>query len=162
MPDSAPDECGQPGTQRACSVVPQRRSAEAVSGAGDGIFWVALVVFLADQPQFGLWLTIAVIARLAPRALLSLPAGSLVDRSNLRRLIVSIECSRAALMATLAVMVSRDVGAPVVLLIIAVSYTVAAPTRPALSAARFSRRFGGSRTGREANAGRKTVNGGWV
>ena len=134
MPDSAPDECGQPGTQRACSVVPQRRSPEAVSGAGDGIFWVALVVFLADQPQFGLWLTIAVIARLAPRALLSLPAGSLVDRSNLRRLIVSIECSRAALMATLAVMVSRDVGAPVVLLIIAVSYTVAAPTRPALSA----------------------------
>ena len=108
--------------------------AEVISGAGDGIFWVALVVFLADQPRFGLWLTIAVIARLAPRALLSLPAGSMVDRSNLRRLIVSIECSRAALMATLAVLVSHDVGAPVVLLIIAASYTVAAPTRPALSA----------------------------
>ncbi len=108
--------------------------AEAISGAGDGIFWVALVVFLAEQPRFGLWLTIAVIARLAPRALLSLPAGSLVDRSNLRRLIVSIELLRAALMATLAVMVSRDVGAAVVIVIIAVSYTVAAPTRPALSA----------------------------
>lgn len=37
-------------------------------------------------------------------------------------------------MATLAVMGSHDVAAPVVLVIIAVSYTVAAPTRPALSA----------------------------
>lgn len=108
--------------------------AEVISGAGDGIFWVALVVFLADQPQFGLWLAIAVIARLAPRALLSLPAGSLVDRSNVRRLLVSIEATRAVLMATIAVMVARDAAAPLVLVIIALSYTVAAPTRPALSA----------------------------
>jgi hypothetical protein len=42
--------------------------AEVVSGAGDGIFWVALVVFIAEQPRFGLWLTLAVIVRLAPRA----------------------------------------------------------------------------------------------
>lgn len=40
--------------------------AEVVSGAGDGVFWVSLVVFLADQPRFGWWLTLAVIARLAP------------------------------------------------------------------------------------------------
>ena len=52
-------------------------ASEVVSGAGDGVFWVALVVYLSQQPQFGLWLTLAVIARLAPRALLSLPAGSL-------------------------------------------------------------------------------------
>lgn len=108
--------------------------AEIISGAGDGIFWVALVVFLADQPRFGLWLTFAVIARLAPRALLSLPAGSLVDRSNVRRLIVAIEFSRAALMAVLAVMVSQDVASPVVLVIMVASYSIAAPTRPALSA----------------------------
>ena len=37
-----------------------------------------------DVPEFGLWLTLAVFVRLAPRAFLSLPAGSLVDRSNLR------------------------------------------------------------------------------
>ncbi len=108
--------------------------AEIISGAGDGIFWVALVVFLADQPRFGLWLTIAVIARLAPRALLSLPAGSLVDRSNVRRLIVAIEFLRAALMAVMAVMVSQDVAAPAVLSIMVASYAIAAPTRPALSA----------------------------
>ena len=52
----------------------------------------------------------------------------------MRRLIVAIEFSRAALMATLAVMVSQDVGAPAVLAIMVASYAVAAPTRPALSA----------------------------
>jgi len=55
--------------------------AEVISGAGDGIFWVALAMLLADQPRFGVWLTIAVVACLAPRALLILAAGSLVDRA---------------------------------------------------------------------------------
>ena len=108
--------------------------AEVISGAGDGIFWVALVVLLAEQPQFGLWLTIAVVARLGPRALLSLPAGSVVDHSDVRRLIVTIEFARAALMGALAVIASRDVGALPVILIVLASYTIAAPTRPALSA----------------------------
>jgi predicted MFS family arabinose efflux permease len=108
--------------------------AEVVSGAGDGIFWVALVVFLADQPRFGLWLTLAVIVRLAPRAFLSLPAGSLVDRSNLRSLVVGIEFVRAGVMVALAVVVSLDGAALLVLVLVLASYTVAAPTRPALSA----------------------------
>jgi MFS family permease len=108
--------------------------AEVVSGAGDGIFWVALVVFLSEQPRFGLWLTLAVIARLAPRAFLSLPAGSLVDRSNLRSLVVGIEFVRAATMVALAVLVSLDAAVLPILALVMVSYTVAAPTRPALSA----------------------------
>jgi MFS family permease len=107
--------------------------AEVISGAGDGIFWVALVVVLSDQPRFGLWLTLAVFARLAPRAFLSLPAGSLVDRSNLRRLVVSIELLRAALMVGLAVLVSFDASPFAVLALVVLSYSVAAPTRPALS-----------------------------
>lgn len=105
--------------------------AEAISGAGDGVFWVALVVFLSDQPRFGLWLTLAVIARLAPRALLSLPAGSMVDRSRLRSLVVTTELVRAVLMLALAFMVERGVSALPALLIVLASYTVAVPTRPA-------------------------------
>jgi len=108
--------------------------AEVISGAGDGIFWVALVVFLSDQPRFGLWLTLAVVARLAPRALLSLPAGSLVDRSNLRSLVVVVELLRACVMIALAVVVALDGSAWPMLALVAVSYTVGAPTRPALSA----------------------------
>ena len=108
--------------------------AEVVSGAGDGVFWVSLVVFLDDQPRFGLWLTLAVVARLAPRALLSLPAGSLVDRSNLRSLLVTIEFARAALMVVLAVVALRGGAALPALLLVLASYTIAAPTRPALSA----------------------------
>jgi len=109
-------------------------AAEIVSGAGDGVFWVALVVFLAEQERFGLWLTLAVIARLAPRALLSLPAGSLVDRSRQRRLLVSVEGARAVLMALLAVVVAVDGPPAVALVVVVVSYSVASPTRPALSA----------------------------
>jgi len=109
-------------------------AAEVVSGVGDGVFWVALVVFLSEQQRFGLWLTLAVIARLAPRALFSLPAGSLVDRSPLRRLLVSIEVTRAALMGALAAVVAFDGPPAAALVVVVVSYTVAAPTRPALSA----------------------------
>ena len=108
--------------------------AEAISGAGDGVLYVALMVFLADQPRFGWWITIAVIARLAPRALLSLPAGSLVDRSNKRRLLVTIEFVRAALMALLAALVALEASVVAVLVVMALSYSVAAPTRPALAA----------------------------
>ncbi len=108
--------------------------AETISGAGDGVFYVALMVFLADQPRFGLWITLAVIARLAPRALLSLPAGSLVDRSNKRRLIVASELLRSALMVGLAALAALGAGAVPVLVGVALSYTVGAPTRPALSA----------------------------
>ncbi len=108
--------------------------AEVVSGAGDGVFWVSLVVFLDGQPRFGLWLTLAVVARLAPRALLSLPAGSLVDRSNLRSLLLTIEFGRAALMVVLALVASRGGAALPALLVVLASYTIAAPTRPALSA----------------------------
>ncbi len=108
--------------------------AEVVSGAGDGVFWVALVVFVSDQPRFGLWLTLAVVARLAPRALLSLPAGSLVDRSNLRTLVVAVDLARAAVMVAMAVAVSADASALAVMALVLLSYTIAAPTRPALSA----------------------------
>ena len=108
--------------------------AETVSGAGDGVLYVALMVFLADQPRFGLWITLAVIARFAPRALLSLPAGSLVDRSNKRRLLVTIEFVRAVLMVLLAALAAGGAGAVPVLVVMMLSYSVAAPTRPALSA----------------------------
>lgn len=108
--------------------------AEVISGAGDGVFWVALVVFLADEPRFGLWLTLAVIARLAPRALLSLSAGSMVDRSRLRTLVVTTELVRAGLMLALAIMVAEGVSPLLALLVVLASYTVAVPTRPALSA----------------------------
>ena len=107
--------------------------AEIVSGIGEGILWVSLVVFLSDQPRFGLWLTLAVVARLAPRAFLSLPAGSLVDRSSLRLLVVSTEFSRGVIMAGVAVVVALDGPPVVVLVLISLSYVVAAPIRPALS-----------------------------
>lgn len=109
-------------------------TSEMVSGAGDGVFWVALVVYLSEQPRFGFWLTLAVVARLAPRALLSLPAGSLVDRVSLRPLLISIDFGRAAIMAALAMFVAADCPPGLALVAVVASYTIAAPSRPALSA----------------------------
>ncbi len=108
--------------------------AEAVSGAGDGIFWVSLVVFLSDQPSFGIWLTLAAVARLAPRALLSLPAGALVDRRDLRQVLVVVDAVRGGLMFGLAVVVGTGGGPLLALLIVLASYTAGAPSRPAMSA----------------------------
>jgi predicted MFS family arabinose efflux permease len=108
-------------------------SAEAISGLGDGVFWVALVVFLADQPRFGLWLSLAVVARFGPRAFLSVPAGSVVDRSDVRRLLITVDLVRAVLMVALAILVAAG-GRPIVLILIMLaSYSIASPTRPGLS-----------------------------
>ena len=41
--------------------------AEAVSGAGDGVFWVGLITALASGTSVGALLTLAVVARLGPR-----------------------------------------------------------------------------------------------
>jgi MFS family permease len=109
--------------------------AEVVSGLGDGVFWVALVVFVSRQPDVGLWLALAAVARLAPRALLSLPAGVLADRVNLRRLLVAAEAARGALMLLVAPVVALDGPPALVLLVVLVAYVVGVPSRPGLSAA---------------------------
>jgi MFS family permease len=110
-------------------------AAEILSGAGDGIFWVALVIKLADEPRFSLLLLLAVLARLGPRALLSIAAGGLIERVDLRHLLVTIDLIRCATMITLALL-SASGGSPTPLLVcVLVSYVVGVPTRPALSLA---------------------------
>lgn len=91
----------RPSVRGSRSEVMMLYGAEVLSGAGDGIFWVALVVTLADEPRFGLLLLLAVLARLGPRAILGIAAGSLIDRSPLRRLLVSIDVLRGTLMIVL-------------------------------------------------------------
>jgi hypothetical protein len=108
--------------------------AELLSGAGDGIFWVALIATLAGERRFDMLLVCAIVARLGPRALLSVPAGRLVDRSDLVRLIVRTDLVRAALMAGLAATVGLGGGPVLMLVIVLASYVVAVPTRPAMSA----------------------------
>lgn len=109
-------------------------AAETASGMGDGIFWVGLIAAISGATEFTTLLAIAVIARLGPRALFSLPAGGIVDRSNVRMLLVTSDLVRAALMAVLGVAVWRDVSIGWILGGVVVVYLVGVPWRPGLSA----------------------------
>jgi predicted MFS family arabinose efflux permease len=109
--------------------------SEIFSGAGDGIFWVALIAAISDDARFSLLLAVAVLVRLGPRALLSIPGGGLVDRSNLRRLLIGIEIARMTTMSAAAVAVQQGASNWVVLAIVCGCYLIGVPTRPGLSTA---------------------------
>lgn len=108
---------------------------EVVSGVGDGVFWVGMISALLDRGAGTGGFAIAAVARLGPRALMSLPAGFIADRVDRRRLLVMLDLARAALMVVLAGAVAADASIPVLVLIVALSYTLASPYRPALTAA---------------------------
>ena len=109
--------------------------AEMVSGLGDGVFWVGILVLLFDRGVGAGGFALAVFARLGPRALISAPAGVLADRMDRRQLLIFLDVIRAALMLALAGAAASDAGLVVVLGLVLASYTFAAPARPALSAA---------------------------
>ena len=109
--------------------------AEAVSGIGDGIFWVGLLVLLFDRGVGAGGFALAAIVRLGPRALISAPAGLLADRMDRRRLLISLDLTRAVLMLLLAFAAAQRAGLAIAFGLVLATYTVAAPARPALSAA---------------------------
>ncbi len=109
--------------------------AEMVSGLGDGVFWVGLLVLIFESGVGAGGFALAAFARLGPRALISAPAGVLADRMDRRRLLVFLDVARAALMLLLAAAAAADAGLAVVLGLVLAAYTFAAPARPALSAA---------------------------
>jgi MFS family permease len=85
--------------------------AAGVSGIGDGLVLAAfplLAARLTDDPRLVVAVTVA--ARL-PWLLVALPAGALVDRSDRRRLIVTVELARAVVLAAFAFAVVTDHGA---------------------------------------------------
>jgi predicted MFS family arabinose efflux permease len=108
-------------------------AAEGLSGAGDAIFWVGLLVWLLDQPHGTGLVALAAVARLGPRVVFGAAGGVFADRHDRRRLVVSLDLARGALMVGLAVLTSH--GSPSsVLAVVVVSYVLAAPYRPALTA----------------------------
>lgn len=96
---------------------------------------MSLIVALSGSDRFELWLVVAVLARLGPRAFLGLPFGRLVDSVPLRPLLVGVDLVRALLGGALAVLAAT--GAPTIslLAVVLVSYVVGVPTRPAMSVA---------------------------
>jgi predicted MFS family arabinose efflux permease len=108
-------------------------TAEALSGAGDAIFWVGLLVWLLDRPGGTGLVALAAVARLGPRVVFGAAGGVLADRHDRRRLMVGLDLARGALMVALALVTSTG-SAGVVLAIVVASYVLASPYRPALTA----------------------------
>ncbi|MCU0274062.1 MAG: MFS transporter [Acidimicrobiales bacterium] len=108
---------------------------EVAGGLGDGIFWVGLVAALLEQGAGATALAVAAVVRLGPRALISAPAGALADRWDRRRLLVGLDLARSLLMVALAGLAATGATTAVLLVVVLASYTLAAPYRPALSAA---------------------------
>jgi MFS family permease len=107
---------------------------EVVSGAGDGVFWVGLVAALLDRGAGAGAFAVAALVRLGPRALLGAPAGALADRIDRRVLLVVLDVARAVCMVVLALASASGASATVLFAVVLVSYVLAAPYRPALTA----------------------------
>lgn len=106
-----------------------------VSLTGTFLYTVALVAFVMDRTGSAVWVSVAVIARMAPFAVLSAPAGVLADRFDRRRLMALVEVSRAAILAAMAVVAWTD-GPPLLAVALAAAASVVAtPHRPAFVAA---------------------------
>ena len=108
---------------------------EVVSGLGDGVFWVGLAAMLLQRGVGAEGFALAALARLGPRALISAPAGLLADRIDRRRLLVGLDVIRGVTMSGLAAASAAGAGTDTILLFVVLSYTFAAPYRPALTAA---------------------------
>jgi MFS family permease len=107
--------------------------ADLISGTGDTLYWVALVVVLIEADGGGTLVAAAVIARLAPRLLFGALAGVVVDRTDGRRLMMILDAGRAVLMVVLAVVVSLDGPPSAVLVIVFLVGMLGTPYRPSVS-----------------------------
>jgi MFS family permease len=83
-------------------------TASAVSNLGDGIFLVALPLLAARLTRSEIQISIVAAAASLPWLLLSLPIGTLIDRSDRRRVLIVADTVRVGLIAVLAVAAATE------------------------------------------------------
>jgi MFS family permease len=116
---------------------PWRRlvSAFAVSATGDWLYSIALYVWLLERTGSAAWIAAAVIVNIVPAVLFGPLAGVVADRWDRRRVLVSLDLARAAIMLVTSAVVSVD-GAPIVAVaLVAVNAVLGTAYRPAIAAA---------------------------
>ena len=99
------------------------------------MYWLALIVVLAAHDGGSGWIAAAVIARLTPRLLFGAIGGAVADRYDRRRLLVTLDASRAVLMALLTAIIAVDGPPHAAVGIVFVVCALGTPYRPAVSAA---------------------------
>ncbi len=83
-------------------------SGEFVSGIGDWLYLVALLVVVYQESNDPLLLGIVGAARIVPYVLLSVPAGIIVDRYDRRLVLLVTDVARGLIMVALTVIVATD------------------------------------------------------
>jgi MFS family permease len=103
----------------------------AVSGTGDFLYSVALVVYLIEETGSAGWVAAAVIARMVAFTLLGAVGGVIADRFDRRRLMVVLDVARAAVMVGIAFIIMADGPPLTVLVLVVTSAALTTPYRPA-------------------------------
>lgn len=106
-----------------------------MSGTGDFLYSIALVVYLIQETGSASWVAAAVIARMAAHTLLSAVGGLVADRFDRRRLMVVLDASRAIVMAAIGVIVMAGGPPAAVLVMVVLASALNTPYRPAIVAA---------------------------
>jgi CRP-like cAMP-binding protein/predicted MFS family arabinose efflux permease len=107
-------------------------TSTVVSEIGDYLYTIALYAYLLPRPDGVAWVTALTVVRIVPRVVLGPLGGALADRFDRRRLMVTLDLVRLAIMAVLAIVVAAD-GPP--LAAVALAFASAAASAPYLPAA---------------------------
>ena len=83
-------------------------TASTISNLGDGMFLVALPLLAARTTSSSLQISLVAAFSMLPWLIVSLHAGAIVDRSDKRRLLITVDTFRGLLMAVLALVVAAD------------------------------------------------------
>jgi MFS family permease len=107
-----------------------------VSGIGDFMYAVAFVVWILRETDSVTWVSLSVILRLAPPALLGSFGGVLADRVDRRRLMMTVDLGMAACMGGVALLtlVGGRGAVVVAIALTVVNALLATPRRPAEAA----------------------------
>lgn len=109
-----------------------------VSLAGDLLYWVALVAFLAGGTTTGdgaTWVAVALIVRLVPYVVIGPIGGAIADRFDRRKLLVGIDLSRAIVFLLLALVIAVDGPRAAAVALVGLAAIGGTIYRPALVAA---------------------------
>jgi MFS family permease len=83
-------------------------AGEFVSGVGDWLYLVAILVMLYDRTRDPVLLGVVAAARVLPYIVLSVPAGIVADRFDRRAVLIVTDLARGALMLVLAGLTAVD------------------------------------------------------
>ena len=83
-------------------------TASTISNLGDGMFLVALPLLAARTTDSSLQISLVAAFSMLPWLVVSLHAGAIVDRSDKRRLLITVDTFRGVIIAGLALVVAAD------------------------------------------------------